>query len=230
MEQLNKVDVIRRLQDIRDCIHESAQKANRDVSEINVMAVTKTVDPQFVNIAIENGIILLGENRVQEFLGKCDQYSLKKEGIHFIGHLQTNKVKYIIDKVSMIESVGSIRLANEIDLRARSNHIKMPILLEINISNEETKSGLLPQAVKETLKYISELENVSVEGLMCIPAKENVEYYFGKMNALFQEIKDLNMHGINMRFLSMGMSNDYQKAILYNSNIIRLGSAIFGKR
>lgn len=230
MEQQNKIDILNRLQEIKYNVGESCLKSNRDLSEINIMAVTKTVDTEIVNFAIENGINLLGENKVQEFLDKYDRYNLKKDNIHFIGHLQTNKVKYIIDKVSVIESVSSIKLAKEIDLRARRINVNMPILLQVNISNEETKSGFIKTEVIDSLKAISCFSNVKVQGLMCIPAKQNAEYYFQEMNDLFHEIKALKLHQIDMFYLSMGMTDDYQKAILHNSNIIRLGSAIFGKR
>lgn len=230
MEQQNKIDILNRLQEIKCNVYEACLKSNRDLSEINIMAVTKTVDTEIVNFAIQNGINLLGENRVQEFLDKYNGYNLKKDNIHFIGHLQTNKVKYIIDKVSMIESVSSIKLAKEIDLRARQINVNMPILLQVNISNEETKSGFTKNEVIDSLKVISNFSNVSVQGLMCIPAKQNTEYYFQEMNDLFHEIKALKLHQIDMLYLSMGMTDDYQKAILHNSNIIRLGSAIFGKR
>lgn len=229
MEQ--KLDCIeQRLSIIRQRVSESAKKACRDVDDITIMAVTKTISPEAVNVAIENGITLLGENRVQEYLDKADKYQLSKKNIHFIGHLQTNKVKYIIDKVSMIESVSSIKLAEEIHSRASAQKIIMPILLEVNISEEETKSGFFINEINQALERIFSLQNVSVQGLMCIPAKTKAEYYFEKMNSLFQEIKQVSFPNGSMKYLSMGMSGDYEEAIVHGANIIRLGSAIFGER
>jgi len=222
-------DVIDRLRTIQDDVAEMAIRSNRKANDINIMAVTKTVHPQLVNIAIENGIKLIGENRVQEFLEKKDAYNIKKQDIHFIGHLQTNKVKYIIDSVSMIESVSSLKLAKEIDKQANKNNLKIDILLELNIANEQSKHGFLIEEFSESIHQVSQLENVTIKGIMCIPPKENTEFYFDKMSSLYAELRASGRYS-DICYLSMGMSGDYKKAILHNSNIIRLGSAIFGKR
>lgn len=230
MKPTNSSDVIERLKQIRHNVAESCVKANRNVNDVQIMAVTKTVPPEIVNLAIENGIELIGENKVQEFLSKYEIYRIKREGIHFIGHLQTNKVKYIIDKVNMIESVDSLKLAKEINKRAMEHNLIMNILMEINIGEETSKYGFLPNEVMDSAKRISELSNVKLSGVMCIPPKDNIAYYFDKMNTIFNQLKTTPLENSDIRYLSMGMSSDYQEAIKYNSNIIRIGSALFGER
>lgn len=218
------------LKEIYERVAEAALRSGRNAEEIHIMAVTKTVSPELVNRAIEQGIRLLGENRVQEFLDKQKQYAPVSEGIHFIGHLQTNKVKYIIDKVDMIESVGSLKLAEEIEKRAAQLDRRMPVLLEVNISAEETKSGFLPEMVFEAFRSISALPHLEVSGLMAIPQKGNGGYYFQKLHELFEEMRVCAEDKKIFSVLSMGMSADYEEAILHGSTLIRLGTALFGKR
>lgn len=210
-------------------VKQSAIKSNRNPCDIKIMAVTKTVEPEIINIAVENGITLLGENRVQEFLSKKDFYD-KKTDVHFIGHLQTNKVKYIINDVSMIESVDSIKLATEIDKQAKSGNIIMDILVEVNIGDENSKGGIHSDELFELMYQISPLENVRVKGLMAIPPINAPEELYEKMYQLFIDIGNKKIDNISMDYLSMGMSNDYQTAIKYGSNIIRIGTGLFGKR
>ncbi|MFZ2538466.1 MAG: YggS family pyridoxal phosphate-dependent enzyme [Oscillospiraceae bacterium] len=229
MQTLNVV-ISDKIKTIKENVFNAAIKSNRNIDDIQIMAVTKTVPPEVVNIAIANGIKLLGENRVQEYMEKYEHYSITSENVHFIGHLQTNKVKYIIDKVNMIESVSSFGLAQEIDKRSKSLIKTMDILVEVNIANEASKSGFSERETLDAILHISSYKNIKIKGLMCIPPKENVELYFGKMNELFCKIKAQNIDKVSMNLLSMGMSDDYGKAILHNSNIIRLGSAMFGQR
>ncbi|WMJ23110.1 YggS family pyridoxal phosphate-dependent enzyme [Paludicola sp. MB14-C6] len=230
MKQNDQNKLLERLKNIQDQVAESCLKSNRTLNDVNIMAVTKTVPPEFVNLAIDNGINLIGENKVQEFLSKYEDYHIKKQGIHFIGHLQTNKVKYIIDKVNMIESVSSFKLANEINKRAKENNLFMNILLEVNIGQEPSKQGLIPTEVMNIAEQITQLTNVKLCGVMCIPPKDNTEFYFDKMNTLFNHLKDAHLENSCIRYLSMGMSSDYQMAIKHNSNIVRIGSALFGER
>lgn len=215
---------------IKENISQAAELAGRDLSDISLMAVTKTVSPELVNVALDNGISLFGENRVQEYLSKIDAYSFNSDKVHFIGHLQSNKVKYIIDKVSMIESVSSIKLLQEIDKSAKKHSLNMDILLEVNIGNEESKSGFLPEQLDEAVKIADSMQNVTLKGLMTIPPKNNVDYYFAKMQQLFVDFSDKKLDNNSMGVLSMGMSGDYATAVKYGSNILRLGTAIFGKR
>lgn len=193
------------------------------------MAVTKTVPPRDVNIAIGEGLTLLGENRVQEYLEKRDFYT-KPHKLHIIGHLQTNKVKYIAEDADMIESVDSLRLAAEIDRQCAKIGKVMPILCEVNIGGEESKSGISPQNIYDLLYEISQYKNISVKGLMTIPPKGDCEKFFCKMQELFIDIRSKNIDNISMSVLSMGMSHDYPLAIKYGSNIIRIGTRLFGAR
>ena len=201
---------------------------------VRIMAVTKTVEPEKVNFAAGLGIDLLGENRVQEFLGKYENYDKKCE-IHFIGGLQNNKVKYIIDKVSMVHSVDSLKLAEEISGRAFKNGLVMDVLLEVNIAGEETKGGVAPEMLDELIGQTTELEGIRLRGLMTIPpldVKGSNERYFSQMQRLFTDYQSKLKNDGRVQFdtLSMGMSRDYEKAIEYGSTIVRIGSSLFGYR
>lgn len=218
------------LKRVREDVLTAMQRYGRNSNDVQIMAVTKTVPPQIVNAVLDNGISLIGENKVQEFLSKENEYHLENANVHFIGHLQTNKVRQIIDKVSMIESVSSIKLAQEIERCAKNRGKAMDILLEVNIGNEETKTGFFKAEIDDTLNYLSKLPHIKVRGLMCIPPKDDSEKFFSDTSRLFIDIREKNMDNINMDFLSMGMSNDYVTAIKYGSNIVRLGSVLFGAR
>lgn len=221
---------------ILDEVAQQSVKWGRSTEEIRVMAVTKTVQPEYVNEAIAAGIGLLGENKSQELCSKYDSYQKEKVDIHFIGHLQTNKVKMILPKVSMIESVDSVGLAAEINRQMNINlsNKKMDILIEVNIGKEKNKSGIIPERLDELLLEIAEFQQIQVRGLMTIPPvcenMKETEYYFNQMCQLFIDIKQKKLDNINMDFLSMGMSQDYIQAIKYGSNILRVGTAMFGQR
>ncbi len=216
---------------IRENISAAAVKCGRNPREISVMAVTKTVPYETVNEAFKAGVTLLGENRVQEFREKLPFYEAPKEKIHFIGHLQTNKIRDIIENVSMIESVDSFRLAEAIEKECVKRSLVMKILLEVNIGNEATKSGFLKQDIPEVLRKLSAFENIEVCGLMAIPPRGESDKYFGEMNELFLLCKELKIGNPDIfETLSIGMSGDYQKAIAYGSTQIRLGRALFGER
>lgn len=198
--------------------------------KVRLMAVTKTVPYEIVNYSAELGIDLLGENRVQEFLGKYEYYDSKCQ-IHFIGALQSNKVKYIVDKVSMIHSVDSIKLANEINKHCKSSGRKMDILIEVNIGNEASKSGVDPDKLSELAEYCTSLSDVTLRGFMAIPPIDingGSCKYFERMERIYSDYK--SKLGGQIDTLSMGMSADYENAVAYGSNIVRIGSALFGKR
>ena len=202
--------------EIQQKVAQKARSLSIDPDSICIMAVTKTVAPELVNAAIGQGIRLLGENQV-----------------HFIGTLQTNKVKYIVDKVDMIESVNSLRLAQEIDRQCKKISRRMDILVEVNIGREESKSGILPEELDGVLDQLARLSNIRVRGLMAIPPagpEEETRQYFAKMQQLFVDRKAKKLDNSSMDFLSMGMSHDYLTAIEYGANILRLGTAMFGKR
>lgn len=219
-------------------IHEQMQSAcdcvGRDIQEVKLLAVTKTVDPQRINAAIRLGVRQIGENRVQEFLGKRDALQLEGVDAHLIGHLQTNKVKQIVGKVQMIQSVDSIRVAEAIHRCSAQLNIVTPILIEVNIGGEEAKSGIAPSELERLLCEISPLSNVSVRGLMTVPPILHTERekreIFSKMYQLFVDIRDKNIDNIDMQELSMGMSGDFREAIMEGSTMVRVGSAIFGDR
>ena len=216
---------------LRICENISNASAGAGRSEKpRIMAVTKTVAPERINYAIGLGIDLLGENRVQEYMDKRESYS--EAEVHFIGSLQTNKVKYIIDKVSMIHSVDNVKLAAEIDRRAGQHGLVMDILTEINIGEEETKSGISAQSAIEFCEEISEFKNVRLRGLMCIPPPGCSESVFASMQELFEKIRSdcKNRENILFDTLSMGMSGDYMAAAKHGATIVRIGSALFGYR
>ena len=223
-------ELLDRIKRVQEQVNEALIESGRKPEELTVMAVTKTVPPHKVNLAVQSGIHLLGENRVQEYLSKREEYDLQNAQVHMIGHLQSNKVRQIIDKVSMIESVSSLKLAQEIDRQAQKSGTVMDVLLEINIGKEESKTGFFREEVDEALAVLSQLSHIRVKGMMCIPPKENTEKFFSDMTQFFIDIRDKKLDNIHMSLLSMGMSGDYQMAIRYHSNIVRLGTALFGAR
>jgi len=227
---MNNFDyVAENIRQIKADVEEAKAKYRSTDERIDIMAVTKTVPFEIVNTAIENGLNLMGENRVQEYLSKKDFYD-KNADVHFIGHLQTNKIKYIIENVSMIQSVDRIKLAKELSRQCLKLQIKKEILIEVNIGNEENKSGFLKDGLIESIYEMSELPNISIKGLMAIPPKCGSENFFYEMQKLFIDIRDKNIDNIIMCILSMGMSSDYIPAIKYGSNLIRIGTKLFGAR
>ena len=204
---------------IRESIAEAADKCGRSTEEIRIMAVTKTVAPEIVNRAVELGVTLLGENRVQEFLSKQDAYDRSAE-VHFIGHLQTNKVKYII------QSVDSVKLAAEINRLASAHNKIMDILCEVNIGGEDSKSGIAPDGLAELLEAAASMENLRVRGLMTIPPPASGDIFLGRMEELYHKVKD----SYSMDVLSMGMTHDYADAVRHGSTLVRIGTGLFGAR
>lgn len=214
---------------ISGTIAEAAVKSGRKPEEITFLAVTKTVAPELVNTAIACGIQVLGENRVQEYQSKKDSYT-KGIPVDFIGTLQSNKVKYIIQDMRLIQSVNKFSLAQEIERCAAKLQLQQDILLEVNIGNEDSKSGLQPDALPELLMQIAELEHVHVKGLMTIPPPCKDTSFLQAMQELFLKTKELQIPDTEMRILSMGMSDDYAQAVQYGSTLVRVGSALFGAR
>lgn len=201
---------------------------------VTLLGATKTVPAEYINFAADCGLKVIGENRVNELLAKYDEIDKEKLEIHFIGQLQTNKVKYIIDKVSLIHSVDSLRLAEEISRRAVAKGLVMPVLVEINIGGEESKGGIHPDDAREFVRKISILDGIRVDGIMAIPPKwyeehKNIEIY-RKLSKIFIDIKAQNVDNVNMRILSVGMSGDWETAVEHGSNMVRIGSGIFGNR
>ena len=213
-------------------IKASAEKSGRRAEDITLLAATKTVDTETINHAIKSGISYIGENKVQEFLSKKD--GLEPCHRHFIGHLQTNKVKDIVPYVELIHSVDSLKLAKEISKVSSKLDKTTDILLEINIGNEESKSGFKAEELEENIKEISKLERICIRGLMAIPpicqdGEKNTKY-FEKMRKLFIDIQSKNIDNSNINILSMGMSDDYEEAIRCGATLVRIGTSLFGKR
>ena len=214
---------------IRANIREAAESCGRSADEIRIMAVTKTVAPETVNRAVALGVDLLGENRVQEFLSKQDAYDKSAE-IHFIGHLQTNKVKYIIGPMTMIQSVDSVKLAEEINRLASAHNKTMDILCEVNIGGEGSKRGVAPDELIPLLEQIAPLEHIRVRGLMTIPPPSSGDVFLGRMEELFHKVRDRDIEGASMEVLSMGMTHDYAEAVKHGSTLVRIGTGLFGAR
>ena len=220
-------------ENVRSRIYAAAQRSGRSPEEIRLVAVSKTVDPGRIKKALEWGITDLGENRVQELVEKYDKIDMKCNW-HLIGHLQLNKVKYVIDKVSMIHSLDRLELAREIQKRAESAGRRMEVLVQVNVSGEESKFGISPDKAPGFVRELSKMGNIKVRGLMTIAPyaedPENVRWVFAGLRKLLIDIRKENIDNINMDYLSMGMSNDFEVAIEEGANMVRIGTAIFGKR
>lgn len=220
------------LNEIRNKIEIAAKKSNREISDIHLIAVTKTYSPDMINEAIDNGVTDIGENKVQEILDKYD--SVKPVRWHLIGHLQTNKVKYIVDKVHMIHSVDSIKLMDEIERQAQKHNVVMNILIQVNISGEESKFGISPDQLDDMLIHAGELKYVKVCGLMTILPKIDTDVslrlHFVNIKHIFIDTLNKTYDNVDMKYMSMGMSGDYEIAIEEGSNMVRIGRAIFGER
>lgn len=221
------------IKNIQKNIVDSLNQVGR-TDEVTLIGVTKTVSSEMAAEALDSGVLDLGENKVQE-LNKKYEVLGKKARWHLIGTLQTNKVKYIINKTTLIHSLDRLSLAEEIDKRAGQNNIVVDCLIQVNISLEDTKHGLLKEDVPLFIKEVSKkFKNIKVRGLMGMaPFEENPEDarpYFREMKVLFENIKSLNLENVDLKYLSMGMTNDYRVAIEEGSNMVRVGTAIFGER
>ena len=229
-----RTDIEYNLDIINEKIAEAAVKSGRSREDIRFMAVTKTVDPIYINYAIDHGVNLIGENRVQELIRKKDELHLDGVEKHLIGHLQTNKAGQIVGVADMIQSVDSVKIAKEISKQSVKKGIVTDVLLEINIGGEENKTGFSVSEFYEKLHEISEIEGISVQGLMTVPPiceKSTILCkFFENIYNIYVDIKGKKLDNVNMQILSMGMSGDYEQAILCGSNLVRIGSAIFGPR
>ncbi len=217
---------------IQQNLEQASLLAGVSRDSVRFMAVTKTVPPVFINHALQLGIDLIGENKVQELLEKKEFLKGTYEA-HLIGHLQTNKVKKIIREVTMIQSVDSLKLACEISKQAKAANLVMPILLELNIGEEESKTGFLPQSFTENALEIAEMDAIQVCGVMSVPpvceSQTEIRAWFEKVRKQYDSLKD-NAKLKDMTVLSMGMSSDYTQAVLEGANLVRVGSALFGHR
>ena len=215
---------------ITERIHKAAAAAGRNPQDITLVGVTKTVTAQEAGELLEAGVLNLGENRVQSLLDKYEKLG-NRPVWHLIGHLQTNKVKYIKDKVSLIHSVDSLRLAEEISRQFVAAEKKANILLQVNVSGEESKYGISPQELFSLAEQISTLPNISVQGLMTMAplaaTKDETRHIFSGLKKLSLDLESKGYPGVTMRHLSMGMSGDFYEAILEGATLVRIGSALF---
>ncbi len=211
----------------------AAEKSGRNGDDVLLVAVTKLHGPEEINEAIDAGITDIGENKVQEIMDKYEK--VKPVRWHLIGHLQTNKVKYIIDKVSMIHSVDSLRLAKEIDKRAGQHQRTMDILVQINAAEEESKFGITTAETDALIRDIAaECPHIRIKGLMCIAPyfedPDDARTYFAAVKKIYDQYAENRSENIDFQYLSMGMTNDFEVAVEEGSNLIRVGTAIFGYR
>ena len=218
---------------VENNITKACEKAGRNRSEVTLIAVSKTKPVEMLQEVYDQGIRYFGENKVQEM---CDKMEVMPKDINWnmIGHLQTNKVKYIVGKTSLIHSVDSLKLAEEIQKQAIKNNVIVDILVEVNIANEETKFGISKEEAIQMVKDIAKLDHIRIKGLMTIaPFVENPEdnrLYFREIKQLSVDINNQNIDNVCMDILSMGMTGDYMVAIEEGSTMVRVGTGIFGER
>lgn len=221
------------LKNVEKEIEDACRRSGRDPREVTLVAVSKTKPVEMLQEAYDAGVREFGENKVQEIDAKYDRLP-RDIHWHMIGHLQRNKVKYIVDKVAMIHSVDSLRLAEAIDKEAQKKNVVVPILIEVNVAEEDSKFGLSLEEVTSLVESISKLSNVRIQGLMTVAPfvedpEENREV-FRSLKKLSVDIAAKNINNVTMSVLSMGMTNDYQVAIEEGATIVRVGTGIFGAR
>ncbi len=219
---------------VRAAIEEAAREAGRDPKEVLLLAASKMNDADRVQEAIRAGVDACGENRVQEMLEKQAKGAYVGAPLHFIGHLQKNKVKQVVGLAELIHGADSLPLLETISRAAASRGLTQDLLLEVNVAGEASKSGFAPQEISAALEYASRLPGIRVRGLMAIPpicsAPEENRPFFLRMKQLFIDNSEKKYDNVSMDFLSMGMSGDYEEAVRCGANLVRVGSAIFGPR
>ena len=227
-------DISENIKRVREAVAEAAVRSGRSPDDIALVAATKTQTADSVRLAIEAGVDAVGENRVQEMSEKYALGAYHGAPLHFIGHLQTNKAARIVGICDLIESVGSLSLVSLIGKKAVSMGLIQKVLIEVNIGRESQKSGILPEQIEQVLELASITKGINVLGLMAIPpVYEKFDkncYYFDLMYQLFVDISTKKYDNVSMEFLSMGMSDSYTSAVESGSNMVRIGSAIFGER
>lgn len=221
------------LKEVEEKVQAACDRAGRKREEVTLIAVSKTKPVEMLREIYDENIRDFGENKVQELCDKIEQMPSDIKW-HMIGHLQRNKVKYIVGRVELIHSVDSYRLAEEINIQAKKKNIVVPILVEVNIAHEESKFGISEEDAIQLVEEIAELENVKICGLMTIaPYVENPEdnrLYFRKIKQLSVDIRNKNIDNVSMKILSMGMTGDYEVAIEEGATMVRVGTGIFGAR
>jgi len=223
-----------RLTTIQERIAKAARQAGREAADIRLVAVSKTMPVEMLRAAIDYGVNLFGENYIQEAREKFNALYTQPVSWHFIGHLQSNKAKYAVKMFDLIHSVDSLKLAREIHKQAAKIQKTQHVLVQVNIAEEATKSGVSADAAIALITAMRELENISVQGLMTMPpyfnAPEKVRPYFAALRQLRDQIQNLALPGISMAELSMGMTGDFEAAIQEGATLVRIGTAIFGER
>ncbi len=223
-----------RLQAVEERIRQACERCGRDPRSVRLVAVSKTMPAERVRRAVEAGVRILGENYVQEARDKYEQLADLSVSWHFIGHLQTNKAKYVVRMFDLVHSVDSLKLARELDRQAGRRERVLPVLIQVNISREESKSGIAAEQIEPLVREVAVLEHLSLQGLMTMPPffdqPERARPYFKKLAELARRIDSLNIPGVSMAELSMGMSGDFEVAIEEGATLVRVGTAIFGAR
>ncbi len=221
------------IKDVKERIQKACERSGRETSEVTLIAVSKTKPVEMLREAYSENCRYFGENKVQELV---DKWEIMPKDIKWqmIGHLQRNKVKYIVGKVDLIHSVDSLRLLETIDTEARKKGCVQPVLLEVNVAKEESKFGLMPEEVLDFVEESAKFQNIRIDGLMTIaPFVENPEAnreHFASLHKLFVDIRKKKVNNVNMNVLSMGMTNDFEVAIEEGATMVRIGTAIFGER
>ena len=212
---------------------EAAIRSGRAPDSVNIVGVTKTVDVDRIKEAVSAGLLILGENYVQEARDKIKEFGTRVSW-HFVGRLQTNKAKYAVKLFDMIQTVDSIKLAQELNRRAQPLGRIVPIIIQVNLASEVSKGGVQPAECLSLIKQVSALENLQIRGLMTMPPffdqPERARPFFAQLRELSREIAEAQVPGVEMNELSMGMSGDFETAIEEGATLIRVGTAIFGKR
>ena len=223
-----------KIQAVRDNIAQAAREVGRDPAEITLVAATKVQSSDTIRQAIAGGITVCGENRVQEMTAHLDDDAYAGAALHFIGHLQTNKVRQVVGRVELIESVGSAHLLDAIEAQAAKLDLVQDILLEVNIGGEESKSGIAPEELPALVKQAAACPHVRLRGLMTIPpvaGPDGNRPFFAKMRQLFVDIRSqMDDNKTSFTCLSMGMSGDYENAVREGATLVRVGTALFGPR
>lgn len=231
---MRMIELKTRLENVLNRIKNAALACGRDPETIRLVAVSKTIPADMVKEAIEAGVKILGENYIQEARKKINDLSSHPLSWHFIGHLQTNKAKYAVKLFNLIHSVDSLKLARELNKQAKKINKIQNILIQVNISMESSKSGIYEQDALGLIQDISRFENLSVKGLMTMPPffdePERARPYFSALRKLRDQIKKESIPNIAMDELSMGMTGDFEAAIEQGASLVRIGTAIFGKR
>ncbi len=231
---MTQQDMMKRVDAVQDRIAQAAIESGRKPEDITLVAASKMNDSSCVRMAQQAGIATFGENRVQELVEKYEQGAYQDANLHFIGSLQTNKVKFVVGKASLIHSVNSFRLLQAIAQQANKANIVQDVLIEVNIAKEPSKTGLFPDEMEELLQISQNLSAIRICGLMAIPPRETFEgensRYFADMKQLYVDISQKKYDNVYMNILSMGMSSDFEQAIRCGANMVRVGTAIFGTR